>query len=26
MQYKGSSSLISWEKQTIQIEFLTLQG
>jgi hypothetical protein len=26
MQYKGSSSLISCEKQTIQIEFLTLQG
>jgi hypothetical protein len=26
MQYKGSSSPISCEKQTIQIEFLTLQG
>jgi hypothetical protein len=26
MQYKGSSSLISCEKQTIRIEFLTLQG
>jgi hypothetical protein len=26
MQYKGSSSLISCEKQTIQIEFLALQG
>ena len=26
MQYKGSSSLISCEKQTIQIELLTLQG
>jgi hypothetical protein len=26
MQYKGSSSLISGEKQTIRIEFLTLQG
>jgi hypothetical protein len=26
MQYKGSSSLISSEKQTIRIEFLTLQG
>jgi hypothetical protein len=26
MQYKGSSSLISCEKQTIWIEFLTLQG
>jgi hypothetical protein len=26
MQYNGSSSLISCEKQTIQIEFLTLQG
>jgi hypothetical protein len=25
MQYKGSSSLISYEKQTIRIEFLTLQ-
>jgi hypothetical protein len=26
MQYNGSSSLISYEKQTIWIEFLTLQG
>jgi hypothetical protein len=26
MQYNGSSSLISYEKQTIRIEFLTLQG
>jgi hypothetical protein len=26
MQYKGSSSLISYKKQTIRIEFLTLQG
>jgi hypothetical protein len=26
MQYKGSSSLISCEKQTIRIGFLTLQG
>jgi hypothetical protein len=26
MQYKGSSSLISCEKQMIRIEFLTLQG
>jgi hypothetical protein len=26
MQYNGSSSLISCEKQTIQIEFLSLQG
>jgi hypothetical protein len=26
MQYNGSSSLISCEKQTIRIEFLTLQG
>jgi hypothetical protein len=26
MQYKGSSSLISCEKQTIRIEFLSLQG
>jgi hypothetical protein len=26
MQYKGSHSLISCEKQTIGIEFLTLQG
>jgi hypothetical protein len=26
MQYKGSSSLISCEKQTNRIEFLTLQG
>jgi hypothetical protein len=26
MQYKMSSSLISCEKQTIRIEFLTLQG
>jgi hypothetical protein len=26
MQYKGSSSLISCEKQTIRIEFLTMQG
>jgi hypothetical protein len=26
MQYKGSSSIISCEKQTIRIEFLTLQG
>jgi hypothetical protein len=26
MQYNGSSSLISYEKQTIQIEFLSLQG
>jgi hypothetical protein len=26
MQYKGSSSLISCEKWTIRIEFLTLQG
>jgi hypothetical protein len=26
MQYKGSSSLISYEKHTIRIEFLTLLG
>jgi hypothetical protein len=26
MQYKGSSRFISCEKQTIRIEFLTLQG
>ena len=26
MQYNGSSSLISCEKQTIRIEFLSLQG
>jgi hypothetical protein len=26
MQYNGSSSLISYEKQTIRVEFLTLQG
>jgi hypothetical protein len=26
MQYKGSSSLISCEKQTIRIEFLSMQG
>jgi hypothetical protein len=26
MQYKGSNSLISCEKHTIRIEFLTLQG
>ena len=26
MQYNGSSSLISYEKQTIRIEFLSLQG
>jgi hypothetical protein len=26
MQYKGSSSLISCKKQTIRIEFLTLEG
>jgi hypothetical protein len=26
MQYKGSSSLISCEKQTIRIKFLSLQG
>jgi hypothetical protein len=26
MQYNGSSSLIGCEKQTIRIEFLTLQG
>jgi hypothetical protein len=26
MQYNGSSSLICCEKQTIRIEFLSLQG